>query len=222
LSVPHEEPATDRETQVHTNKRNRFGPFDQIFPKNRLKVDQGDGTTKTINGGVEELNDIEDVNAPAPDADDVLTWDNSAQEWIAAPAPGAGGGEANTASNVGTGEGEVFKDKSSVDLRLRTLKKGKNIEIATDTDEVEIEGASLSENDEVNITSPTDGQVLTYHESSGKWINASAAGGGFSGNDGDRHKGTAEIHTALASWAQVMDETAGVHTVGASWGLEVA
>lgn len=31
------------------------------------------------------------VNAPAPDDDDVLTWDDAAGEWIAAPAPGGGG-----------------------------------------------------------------------------------------------------------------------------------
>jgi hypothetical protein len=39
-----------------------------------------------------ELDDLADVNAPAPNDDDVLTWDDVAGEWIAAPAAGGGGG----------------------------------------------------------------------------------------------------------------------------------
>jgi len=35
-----------------------------------------------------ELDDLFDVNAPAPGANEVLTWDNVAGEWIAAPAAG--------------------------------------------------------------------------------------------------------------------------------------
>lgn len=178
MSSPSEEPATDRQTRVHTNQPNTFGPFDQIFPRDRLKVSNGDGTFNTINGGASTLDDLTDVNAPTPAADDVLTWDDGAGEWVAAAPPGAGGGEANTISNVGVGEGEIYKTKVGVDLKLKTLKKGKNIDLSNDTDEVEILGASLSENDEVVITAPADGQVLTYDGGSGKWINADAAGGG--------------------------------------------
>ena len=42
-------------------------------------------------GGALALDDLTDVNAPAPDDNDVLTWDDGAGEWIsAAPAGGAG------------------------------------------------------------------------------------------------------------------------------------
>ncbi|MCJ7676824.1 MAG: hypothetical protein MUO35_03790 [Anaerolineales bacterium] len=41
-------------------------------------------------GGATLLDDLTDVNAPAPADDDVLTWDDGAGEWIAAA--GGGGG----------------------------------------------------------------------------------------------------------------------------------
>jgi len=44
------------------------------------------GGAMSIHAIVEELNDVEDVNAPAPGADEVLTWDAVAGEWIAAAA----------------------------------------------------------------------------------------------------------------------------------------
>jgi hypothetical protein len=44
-------------------------------------------------GGAIALDDLTDVNAPVPNDDDVLMWDDVAGEWISAPAPG--GADAN-------------------------------------------------------------------------------------------------------------------------------
>lgn len=53
-------------------------------------------------GGAEELDDLTDVDAAAPDDGDVLTWNDGDGEWQPAPAPGAGTGAATTLSFVTT------------------------------------------------------------------------------------------------------------------------
>jgi hypothetical protein len=59
-----------------------------------------------------ELDDLSDVNAPTPDANDVLTWDDGAGEWIAAPQ--VGGGVGGTVPNGGT-TGQILAKQSGVD-----------------------------------------------------------------------------------------------------------
>lgn len=78
------------------------------------------------------------VSDDDPNDNDVLTWDETAGEYVPTAPPGATGGEANTASNVGTGAG-VFKTKTGVDLRLRSLLEGDGVTITEGTDEVTIE-----------------------------------------------------------------------------------
>lgn len=45
-----------------------------------------------VGAGMGALDDLTDVNAPAPADEDVLTFDTGTGEWIAAPAPGGGAG----------------------------------------------------------------------------------------------------------------------------------
>lgn len=58
------------------------------------KIDSTDYNTEWVNqsggGGVEDLDDLSDVNLSSPSNGDVLTYDGS--EWINAPASGGGGG----------------------------------------------------------------------------------------------------------------------------------
>jgi hypothetical protein len=49
-----------------------------------------DWDTSPIGSPELELDDLTDVNAPAPDDGDVLTWDEYAAEWVAAPAGATG------------------------------------------------------------------------------------------------------------------------------------
>lgn len=66
---------------------------------------------------ISELDDVPDVNAPTPSDGDVLTWDATPGEWVAAPAAGGGGGatviddltDVDTTTNApATGEGLVW------------------------------------------------------------------------------------------------------------------
>jgi hypothetical protein len=63
-----------------------------------LTVTSGLPTWEPAAGGAMALDDLTDVNAPAPADQDVLTWDDGAGEWIpqAAPAGGGGGGDSIT------------------------------------------------------------------------------------------------------------------------------
>ena len=45
--------------------------------------------------GIASLDDVPDVNAPSPADGDVLTWDSTPGEWIAAAATGGGGGSSD-------------------------------------------------------------------------------------------------------------------------------
>lgn len=66
-------------------------------------------------GGGGDLDDLGDVNAPTPSDGDVLTWDSTPGEWIAA-APGAGGGAADDpiADNFGAADTAFEFDTSSL------------------------------------------------------------------------------------------------------------
>lgn len=65
----------------------------------------GGGAVSSVNGQtgavVLELGDLDDVNAPTPADGDVLTWDNTAGEWVAdAPAGGGAVASVNGATGV--------------------------------------------------------------------------------------------------------------------------
>ncbi len=86
-----------------------------------------DGTYDTpIGTGTPALDDLTDVNAPTPADGDVLTWDDSAGEWIAAAPTGGGGGSTPVADSMTTGTVKTNVDavdpvvylKGSVDTLL--------------------------------------------------------------------------------------------------------
>jgi hypothetical protein len=54
------------------------------------------------------LDGLLDVNAPAPDDGDVLTWDDGAGEWIAAPGSGAGGPDVDLVTVAAAGATETI------------------------------------------------------------------------------------------------------------------
>lgn len=51
-------------------------------------------------GGVEALDDLSDVNAPTPTDGQVLTWDESAGEWVPATPTGGGGGGGEVSGTI--------------------------------------------------------------------------------------------------------------------------
>jgi hypothetical protein len=61
--------------------------------------------------GISELDDVPDVNAPAPSNGDVLTWDSTPGEWVASPLPAAGAfviGDATDVDTTGVADGDVL------------------------------------------------------------------------------------------------------------------
>lgn len=108
--------ATQVAIAIGTNASNgwKFVPrFEgmQVYNRalNTLKV--FDGTNyQPISGGV--MDDIADVNAPAPDVGDVITWDGT--EYVAAPPPGSGGGAGGTVPAGGI-TGQALVKLSGVD-----------------------------------------------------------------------------------------------------------
>ena len=68
----------------------------------------------------------------------------------------------------------VFDDGASFDVELSAGDSGGNIFA---DEHFQIDGA-LGDLTDVDLTSPTDGQVLSYDEDTGKWVNADGGGGG--------------------------------------------
>ena len=60
---------------------------------------------------------------------------------------------------------------------------GKTVGVNVPSDAVFTDTDTIAELTDTTITSPTDGQVLTYDSSSSKWINANGGGGGASDLD---------------------------------------
>ena len=130
---------------------------------------------------LDDLGDV-DVTTVTPVDNYVLTYVSG--EWVAAEPPGASGGEANTLTNVGA-EIELVKDKVGVNYDIRTLEAGTNVTITQNTDTVTISATDTNTitdaltdlTVDVLITSPADGQVLTYDSATSKWINGEGGGG---------------------------------------------
>lgn len=65
-----------------------------IFPNGSLAIDEdSDTATVTFSSGatITELDDVPDVNAPAPSDGDLLAWDAGAMEWVNVPATATSG-----------------------------------------------------------------------------------------------------------------------------------
>ncbi len=127
--------------QVRSSQGGTIGK-QQVFGFIRQAISDG-----LIASSIEAINDIGDVDAPAPTDAQVLTWVDAESKWKAEDAPGASGGEANTASNVGTAGVGVFKGKSLLDLEFKTINAGSaSVTITDDTgdDEVDVDLSAAS------------------------------------------------------------------------------
>jgi hypothetical protein len=134
----------------------------------------------------------------APAAGDFLLLEESGGtlrkvDW--ADLPGAGAGESNTASNVGAGGVGVFKQKTGVDLEFKNINAGSGkITVTNDAGNSEVDidlgAVDLDHLDDVVLTSPASGDVLTFDGTD--WVNeAPAAGGGHPDADAK----------AISAWA---------------------
>jgi hypothetical protein len=133
--------------------------------------------------GASRLIDLLDVlvSETGTEDGDALVWDESAGKWIAR--------ELNLA---GLADVQVT-ETSTIDGDVLAWDEGAQAWVPmTISFPSEVGLPSLEELTDVDIISPLDGQVLTYHQLSGKWINA-AGGGGGSDSDGS-------INPQIPSW----------------------
>jgi len=110
-------------------------------------------------GSISALNDVGNVNVPAPQIDNFLKWDTNTNKWIA-----------NTIQ---------LGDLSDVVIDDNTLANGQVITYdATEEEWVNTTpsaGATvLNDLNDVNAPSPTDGQALIWDDTSSRWINGDA------------------------------------------------
>jgi len=76
-----------------------------------------------------ELSDLANVNATSPTNGQVLSWDNSASEWVAADGGGSGGGGSDSFNTIQvSGQSDVVADSGNDTL---TLAAGTNLAITT-------------------------------------------------------------------------------------------
>lgn len=117
-----------------------------------------------------------DVVLTSPSNGQILEYNGS--NWVNVANSG-GSGEANTASNLAGDEG-IFTTKSGVDLPFKSLTAGTNVSLSSDANTITINstggGASaINDLSDVTISSPANGEVLTYN--AGTWENAAAGAG---------------------------------------------
>jgi hypothetical protein len=158
-------------------------------------------TTFSGYGIVDVLGNLDDVNAPMPDDGDILTWDDIAGEWIAAPPTGGGAHDLDSHTDVNAPsptDGQVLTwdntagEWIAADAGAATVssvfgRTGAVVATAGDYDafyytESEIDAlfAALVLDDlaDVNAPTPSDGQVLTWDNGTSRWIPATPASGG--------------------------------------------
>lgn len=148
-----------------------FGDFRSDYNDNLDIIDANLGG----GGGSSSLAGLSDVNLTTPTDGQVLTYDNVNSEWVNA--------------NPSGGSGHTIVDENDQIMPARTYLKFAGDAAVTDdsvNDEtiVTVTGgggaSSLAGLSDVNLTTPSDGQVLAYDGNTGEWINANASGGGDS------------------------------------------
>ncbi|HSW65423.1 MAG TPA: hypothetical protein VLH56_19255 [Dissulfurispiraceae bacterium] len=130
-----------------------------------------------------DLDDINDVNAPAPNDEDVLTWDNVAGEWIASPASSEFtlAGSAGTATistgdtlTVAAGTGVLSTPVTAVDtVTINTCWKrtGTQIEPQTADDYLKVQIGTPAG------AAPTGGAIRVHSTTFGIDVRTDAGGG---------------------------------------------
>lgn len=144
----------------------------------------GGGAVSSVNGQtgavVLELDDLDDVNAPTPSDGDVLTWDNTAGEWV--PDAPAGGG---AVASVNGATGVVVLDAADIGITdAGSYFTGTDSEAALQ--ELGASRAAISETIDDRVAAllvAGTNITLTYNDGAGT-LTIDAAGGGGGGSPG--------------------------------------
>ena len=133
--------------------------------------------------GLVNLNDLDDVNAPAPADGQVLKYDLGTTKWI--PATDSTG-EVNTASNQGVGGVGLFDAKVGSDLQFRNVNVASNkLSVVLDAPNKEVDldvvpgnitlaslgTKNLTDLDDVTITAPASTQCIVRNVGNTGWVN---------------------------------------------------
>ncbi len=132
----------------------------------------------------------------------VYFWNGSAWTSIA-----ASGGAVTGAANLGTGAGTISAGVSGSTLQLKTIKAGANVTITNNTNDITIASSggggggsgTLAGDSDVDIVSPTGGEVLTYDAGSSLWKNQAPTGGSAVLNPSKRSTDEGTITRALGT-----------------------
>jgi hypothetical protein len=134
-------------------------------------------------GGATALDDLTDVDAPAPDDGDVLTWDDGNAEWIAAP-PAGGPPSAHATSHVTGADqlADVVGDGGSGGTHglvpapaAGDAAAGKFLKATGGWAVPSATVAELDDIGDVNAAAPDDEDVLTWDDGAGAWVPAAVA-----------------------------------------------
>lgn len=169
MSSPDQEPATDRQTQVRTNKENEYGPFNQKFPTERLHVRNPANTASQKVAGHTITSDRE-VTMPQVDADCALAYRDGTTGLVttdqlgtgtpdntkflrgdsvwAVPAGGGGGGSGVAVYVDGVQVGTVARDLDFTGSHFDIVEDSVNNQFDVDLDATLV--AALVRNDQNN------------------------------------------------------------------------
>ena len=135
-----------------------------------LSIDEETGVL-SASAAPSDIEDLSDVNVDEETLTDgqVLKWDDTEEEWVNADESG--------------GSQAIELTKAQYDALPSTEKNDPN-KVYYVKDYPTPSGIDLDDIDDVDITTPTDGQVLKYDAANSKWVNGADEGGLFSVVDG--------------------------------------
>ena len=135
----------------------------------------------TVSASIASLDDIGDVNASSVTDGQLLSWDDAAGEWVAIDPP-AGSGDMTKAIYDLNDNGVVDAAESvpwtGVTDAPATFPPSAHAHSTTDITDFPAIPADLGDLGDVSVTTPGDGQVLTYDDGTGTWVAADPAAGG--------------------------------------------
>lgn len=135
-----------------------------------LSIDEETGVL-SASAAPSDIEDLSDVNVDSQTLTDgqVLKWDDTEGEWVNADESG--------------GSQAIEITKAQYDALPSTEKNDPN-KVYYVKDYPTPSGIDLDDIDDVDITTPTDGQVLKYDAANSKWVNGADEGGLFTVVDG--------------------------------------